>query len=77
MGPDLTNVISEVGKGRIFAKAFIKNGSVKMPNLNISQTEEELLLDFLTEIDATGKSVVKEFDVTWYGTVKYPDLHEE
>lgn len=56
MGPDLTNVISSEGKGRIYASSFLQSGTNKMPNFNLKPTEIESLLDYLTEIDKTGSS---------------------
>jgi hypothetical protein len=48
MGPDLTNVISAVGKGPLFAKAPLQYGSERMPNYHLTQTEIDELVAFLT-----------------------------
>lgn len=48
MGPDLTNVISAVGKGPLFAKALLQYGSERMPNYHLTQTEIDELVAFLT-----------------------------
>lgn len=56
MGPDLTNVISTEGKGRIYAASFLQNGTNKMPNFKLTKSEIESLLDYLAEVDKTGSS---------------------
>ncbi len=69
MGPDITNVISENGKGAIYAKAFLTSGTKRMPNLHLSEDEINELLAYLTYIDKTGISPVKRFKINYDGTV--------
>jgi len=67
MGPDLTNVIST--KSAPFAKVWIQNGSRRMPDFDLTDTEIDSLIAFLTHVDRTGTSPVRNFESTWYGTV--------
>lgn len=70
MGPDLTNIISTKGKGRAYAGVFIKNGTARMPNFNLNQEEVDALLDYLTDVDISGTTISKEFELNWFGTIK-------
>ena len=67
LGPDLTNVIS--AKGAPYVRAIIKNGILKMPNLNVTDNEIEALVEFLSSADSSGIFPLKEFGATWYGTI--------
>jgi nitric oxide reductase subunit C len=69
MGPDLTNVISSKGKGKDYARALMKYGSQRMPNFNLSDSEVDDLLAFLSYVDKTGRSPVTSFDIQTNGTV--------
>ncbi|MBL7890768.1 MAG: cytochrome c [Bacteroidia bacterium] len=77
MGPDLTNIISEKGKGREYARAFILNGTYKMPNFNISRIEAEELLDYLDDIDRSGQSKLKQFKINFNGTISFLNEYEK
>ena len=72
MGPDLTNVVS--GKGSAYAAAFLKNGTVRMPNFYLSEEEIDYLLAYLKQVDKTGRFPLKgnEFRVHWSGTIDVP-----
>ncbi len=70
MGPDLTNVISTRGKGELYAEAFIRAGTRTMPNFHFNDSEVKALVAFLKYVDASGKFPVKDFGVTYYGTVE-------
>jgi nitric oxide reductase subunit C len=77
MGPDLTNVISSLGKGPDYARVFIKNGTFRMPNNHLTDEEVDQLIAFLTYIDKTGVSPVKHFKIHYDGTVKWKGYDEE
>mgnify|MGYP004003567375 FL=1 len=64
LGPDLTNVISD--KGSYYVSAVIKNGMLKMPNLNVQDNEIKSLVAYLSFTDSSGVFPVKEFDAKWY-----------
>jgi len=77
MGPDLTNEISTLGKGPLFAKAFLMAGSERMPNYHFTETEIEELIAFLTYADKTGVSPVKKFKINYDGTVNWKGKDEK
>jgi nitric oxide reductase subunit C len=70
MGPDLTNVISKQGKGEFYTEAFLRSGSTIMPNFHFSNSEVKSLIAFLKYVDGSGKFPLKDFGVTYYGTVE-------
>ena len=70
MGPDLTNVISSKGKGPQYAAAFIKNGTLKMPNFYLSDAEVDALVSFLEEVSHTGEFPLKNHDIAWTGALE-------
>ncbi len=67
LGPDLTNVISD--KGSYYVSAVIKNGMLKMPNLNVQDNEIKSLVEYLSFADSSVVFPVKEFDVKWYNII--------
>jgi len=71
MGPDLTNVVSAPDKGVDYARAFIENGSSKMPDFGLSQTQIDALVQFLKFVDSTGTYPPKHPEISWNGTVAY------
>ena len=71
MGPDLTNVIST--RGAAIATAFITAGTASMPNLGLSPDEVLDVVAYLGFVDKTGTYPPKNYEVTWYGTVKQED----
>lgn len=77
MGPDLTNVISATNKGPIYAKAFIQNGTERMPNFNLKENEINELISYLTYVDKTGVSPVKKFVINYDGTIEQGERNEK
>ena len=71
MGPDLTNVVSAADKGVDYARAFIENGTSKMPDYNLSEAQVDALVQFLEFVDSTGTYPPKHPEISWYGTVVY------
>jgi nitric oxide reductase subunit C len=71
MGPDLTNVVST--RGAAYAGVFIANGTSRMPNLGINAEDTAALVAYLEFVDGTGTYPPKNYDVTWYGTVRQED----
>lgn len=69
MGPDLTNIISEKGKGAAYARVFLSGGTIRMPNFNLNEVEMDELIAYLTYVDKTGISPVKRFKINYDGTV--------
>ena len=71
MGPDLTNVVSAADKGVDYARAFIENGTSKMPDYNLSEAQVDALVQFLEFVDSSGTYPPKHPEIRWYGTVAY------
>ncbi|MGL2967206.1 c-type cytochrome [Flavobacterium sp. XGLA_31] len=55
LGPDLTNIYSQQGKGAPQIKAMLNSGVKAMPLFHFSETEKEALVAFLKEVDQTGQ----------------------
>ncbi len=70
MGPDLTNVISQPGKGESYAGSFIKYGTARMPDFHLTDTEVDALLAYLKSVDKTGNSPIRDFDIQYDGTIR-------
>lgn len=73
LGPDLTNVISNKAKGPNYVKAFLNSGVKSMPEFNFSETDKELIIEFLSHVDQTGFYPNKEavFGNDGWVTIKY------
>lgn len=67
MGPDLTNVISN--KGENYVRAFLETGTVKMPNFELEENEILGLIAYLKYVDTTSNYPLRDFEISWYGTV--------
>ena len=61
LGPDLTNIYSQ--KGPEYIKAFVKNGTQVMPVFNLTEQEMDALIAYLRQIDITGTSDPRNFDI--------------
>lgn len=68
MGPDLTNVYSEHGKGANYMHAFIKHGTGRMPDFHLSDQQVDELISFLSWVDKSGRSKITAGKVHWTGT---------
>jgi len=67
MGPDLTNSIE---KSEAYVKAMIEYGSDRMPKFDLSAQEISDVTEYLSYVNQTGHSPLKNFRLTPYGTVK-------
>lgn len=74
MGPDLTNVASDSGKNKQYLQTFIKFGTGKMPNFNLSDSEVNNLIAFLHWVDKSGTSKVPKECVTSTGNYNFSKL---
>ncbi|WP_290627717.1 cytochrome c [Altibacter sp.] len=54
LGPDLTNVYSNIDKGPLFIKAFLNSGVSSMPKFNFSEGEKDAIIEYLRIVDETG-----------------------
>lgn len=68
LGPDLTNTYSL--NGPAYIKAFLKNGTATMPNFNLTIDEMEALVNYLQNIDASGKADPRTFTIKNNGTIE-------
>jgi nitric oxide reductase subunit C len=68
MGPDLTNIISEKGKGKDYTRVFILNGTARMPDFHLTGSEADELISFLTWVDKSGENKISADKVHWSGT---------
>jgi len=66
LGPDLTNSYSL--KGPEYIKAFLKNGTLVMPDFKLTSHEVDALTAYLKDIDASGSSDPRSFTVSKNGT---------
>lgn len=62
LGPDLTNVISNKGKGEIVIRALIKSGTKQMPAYDLKEEELLNLFEFLKSTDASGVADPRAFE---------------
>ena len=69
LGPDLTNVISAKGKGKIYAAAIMKSGTQVMPDFHLNDMEIEALLAFLEQADKSGNNRVHSYEIGLDGTI--------
>lgn len=56
LGPDLTNEISQPGKGKFYAAAILTAGLNKMPNYHLNQEEINCLVSYLEFIDISSRT---------------------
>lgn len=68
LGPDLTNEYSV--KGPDYIKAFLKSGTVTMPNFHLNEEEIKDLLSYLQNIDLSGKADPRTFTINTDGTIQ-------
>jgi nitric oxide reductase subunit C len=54
LGPDLTNIYSQTGKGEPQIKAMLNSGVKAMPLFHFTEAEKENIVAFLKEVDQTG-----------------------
>jgi nitric oxide reductase subunit C len=67
LGPDLTNEYSL--KGPQFMKAFIENGTNVMPAFGGKEEESAALIEFLRDVDGSGKSDPRTYTINMDGTI--------
>ena len=54
LGPDLTTVVSQQGKGEAYIKAFLQSGTQRMPDFHLSKYDINSLSEYLKYIDSTA-----------------------
>jgi nitric oxide reductase subunit C len=56
LGPDLTNIISDKRRGKIYTEAFLRSGATTMPNFHFSDKDISAILSYLEYVDASVKN---------------------
>lgn len=69
LGPDLTNLTSTPGKSEKYIRAMILSGTEQMPSFKLNETELNMLIRFLQEVDKTGDGRIGAFKVNWDGMI--------
>ncbi len=72
MGPDLTNVISQEGKGAAYAEAFLISGTARMPDFKLTEAERKQLVSYLEYVDKAGTSPVYNAKINPDGSIELP-----
>jgi nitric oxide reductase subunit C len=75
LGPDLTNLMAQEGKGKLFLKAMVESGTKQMPAFKLSEAEMQALSTFLSEVNLSGKSDPRSFEIFSSGMIK-PKAYE-
>ncbi len=70
LGPDLTNMMSQNGKGETLLRAMVKTGTKQMPTFNLSENELHELMEFLKSADVSGKADPRAFKKTNFGMIE-------
>lgn len=70
LGPDLTNVSGR--RSNAYIEVFLKNGTPVMPDFKLSEEEITAFLAFFEEIDKTGNSDPRTFQLHLHGTITQP-----
>ncbi len=66
LGPDLTNVYSR--RGEQYIRAMIQAGPLSMPSFRLNETEMNNLMAFLKNVDQSGVSDPRSFQIRYDGT---------
>jgi nitric oxide reductase subunit C len=54
LGPELTTCMSQAGKGELYARAFLKTGTRRMPDFKLNDDKIDAIIEFLKNVDATA-----------------------
>ena len=54
LGPELTTVMSQKGKGEAYVRAILKTGTARMPDFHLTDAETADLSEYLRHIDGTA-----------------------
>lgn len=68
LGPDLTNAYSK--RGAVYIKAFLRSGTAAMPDFHLNDNEMSALVDYMQQIDASGKADPRTFTINRDGTIE-------
>lgn len=70
LGPDLTNEYSKFSGNHEVLKAFFKGGFKQMPTFSLTKNEEDLLIEFLKETDASGNGDPRNYKLLNDGMIE-------
>ena len=56
LGPELTNEMSQPGKGKSYAKAILEHGINRMPDYHLNPDEINSLIAFLQMVDTASRT---------------------
>ena len=57
LGPELTSAYSQKAQNDAYFSAILKNGTVRMPDFNLSDKEVNQVIEYLKYIDQTSKHI--------------------
>ena len=57
LGPELTTVMSQKGKGEVYVRAILKAGTARMPDFRLTDAETADLAEYLRHIDQTATAI--------------------
>ena len=77
MGPDLTNSMSTGNNKEAIARAYLKVGTLKMPNFELSEEEIEQLISYLKYLDEASIYPVVDFEISPLGTIIFEEKNEQ
>lgn len=70
LGPDLTNEYSKFSGNHEVLKAFFRGGFKQMPTFSLTQKEEDMLIEFLKETDASGNGDPRNYKLLNDGMIE-------
>ncbi len=70
LGPDLTNVYSHRNYNDNYIKGMLVSGVQSMPQFRFSPQEQEALLQYLKEVDATGYFPAEKAQIKFTGWIE-------
>jgi nitric oxide reductase subunit C len=53
LGPDLTNIISDPKRGRLYTSTFLRSGGATMPNFHFTAKDIDAITAYLSYVDAS------------------------
>lgn len=59
MGPDLTSVTTDKGRGGLYAKGILLSGGTRMPNFNFTEKNVIDILEYLSYVNTTNATLTK------------------
>ncbi len=70
LGPALTNIMSQPGKGEVWVRAMLQVGPKQMPQFHLTEVETEELIAFLKSTDSSGVADPRNFKTSASGMIE-------